>query len=184
MNGPIAIAVVAILAIVAVAAIVFGVVLLVRSVRVLGTRKTVVTLIGRKEAILAGYRALYNVVQRLAQSSDEELTHFNDDPNDEERRAFEEVASQMRILEDELKSTEVSRSLETVAMSMEDAARLIFEAAGSVDGAGETDALTAAGEIDFGVIAAAIERMESELREAADRNHVDERSVYGGGLYI
>jgi hypothetical protein len=185
MNPTLAIVIVVALGLVAVAAIVFGIVLLVRSLRQTGTRRTVISLIGRKEAILVSYKALWNVVQRLAEASDEELALFNEDPADEERRAFEEVASRMRITDDELKSTEVPRPLETVAMTMEDAARLIFEAASSVDGAGESDALTAAGEIDFQTIADAIGRMETELHEAAERYHVDDSSVmYGGGLYI
>ena len=184
MNAAIAITIVVVLSLVAVGAIVFGVVLLIRSLKASGTRRTVVTFIGRKEAILASYKALWNVVQRLAQASDEELSRFNEDPADEERRTFEEVASRMRIVEDELKSTEVPPGLETAAMTMEDAARLIFEAAGSVDGAGESDALTAAGEIDFQVIADAVARMETELHDTAARYHVDESSLYGGGLYI
>jgi len=169
---------------VAVAALVFGSVMLFRSLRGAGTRRTIESLIGRKEAIVVSYRALWGVVERLSAASDEELDRFSSDPDDEERRIFQEIASQMRIMEDELKNTDVPRSLERVIITMEDTSRLIFEAAGSVDGAGETDALTAAGEIDFGAMAQAVERMESAVHETAQRHHVDESSVYGGGLYI
>jgi hypothetical protein len=171
-------------ALLALAALVFGVFLLVRSLRARGTRRTIVALIGRKESILAAHRALWGVVERLAGADDRELYAFSTDPDSEERQSFVEIASQMRITEDELKNTEVARSLESVVMSMEDAARLIFEAARTVDGAGESDPLVAAGEIDFAAIAEAIACMESILHEAAERNHVDDRSVYGGGLYI
>ena len=171
-------------AVLALAALAFGVVLLYRSLSARGTRHAIVGLIGRKEAIMSAHRALWNAVERLAEADDAALYRFSTDPEDEERLAFAEIASQMRITEDELKNTDVSRSLEGVVMTMEDAARLIFEAAGTVDGAGESDALVAASEIDFARIAAAVARMEESLHEAADRNRVDDRSVYGGGLYI
>ena len=178
--------IVGVVALLAVVALVFGLVLLVRSLRARGARHTIVGLIGRKEAIVAAHRALWNVVERLSAADDDELYRFSTDPDDEERRAFGEISSQMRITEDELKNTDVARSLEGVVMSMEDAARLIFEAAGAVDvdGEGEADPLTAASEIDFAAIGEAVERMETAVHEAAERNHVDDRSVYGGGLYI
>ena len=183
MNDPLII-IVALVACVALVALVFGAVLLFLSLRARGVRRAVVALIGRKEAIVAACRAMRNLVERLAGATDEELHCFSSDPLDADRRAFGEVASQMRIAEDELKSTDVARSLESVVISMEDAARLIFEAAGSVDRAGESDALSAASEIDFAAITDAVARMESTLHEAAERSHVDDRSVYGGGLHI
>ena len=168
----------------ALAALAFGGFLLFRTLGAGRRKRAVVALIGRKEAIVASYRALWNIVERLAGATDEDLHRFSSDPRDEERRAFDEVASQMHIMEDQLKNTDVSRSLEGVVMTMEDAARLIFEAASTVNGGGESEPLVAASEIDFAIISDAVARMESELHQAAERNHVDDRSVYGGGLYI
>jgi len=173
-----------IIAVVAVAAIAFGVVLLFRTLRGDSVRKSIVSLIGRKEAIRSAYDALYGAVERLANSDDAELARFNEDPEDEERKTFREVEAQMLIAEDELKNTDVPRSLEGITVMMEDTVRLVHEAAGSVDGAGETEPLAAAGEIDFSYIGSAVEHMEKELQETAERNHVEDRSVYGGGLYI
>ena len=182
MNAPLVIIVV--VATLAVVAVLFGAVLLSRSLQARGSTRAVVALVSRKEAILASYRALTGILDRLAIATDAQLDRFSVDPRDDERSALSEIASQMRITEDELKNTEVARSLERVVISMEDAARLIYESAGAVGGAGDTDPLSAASEIDLAAIAAAVGRMESALHEAAQHVHVDDHSIYGGGLYI
>jgi hypothetical protein len=160
-------------------------VLLGRLLYVRQVRRSLLRLIGTREAIRAAARGLQQVLEHLLAAEDEALEVFAADATSEDRRALEELSARMRISADELKLLALPKRLWPVAEEMESAARAIADQAGAVGEAHGPDAvldrLTAIRPHDINAkMAEADERLELLL----DAFKVHDPAVYGGGLYI
>jgi len=149
-------------------------------------RRYLLRLVRRREAIDAVRQALEDVVMRLAQGSDETLTHFADDPDAIERRALHEVASRARILTDELDSMPLPPKLVPAASVLGDAAYAIAVEAGKVHDEQVGDAaFEALGSIDLTAIAGTYAKATREVQAVCQACGLEEdAAVYGGGLYL
>ncbi len=170
--------------VVAVIVVAFGGALLYRVLAERRLKRSVVWLIQRKEAIQAGSDSMRRLVTRMAEESDAQLARFAEDPECEDRRAFGDVALHMRIVDEELDHADVPAELFQVAVDMQLAARTIWASAEKAEARGGADALAGVASIDLRGITDHVGKMSAELHEFAARHHVDDHSVYGGGLYI
>ena len=133
---------------------------------------------------MAGASALRRLAEHLAECTDRELERFASQPECEDRRAFGDVAMRMKIVHDELAATEVPHALEEITLDMEDVATSIGEAASAAEGREDGDALGGVARLDLVGITEQVRVMEDKLHALAVAHHVDDSSVYGGGLYI
>ena len=164
---------------VAVAAAFLGRALYVRQVR-----RSLVRLLGSREAVTAAAKGVERVIRHLV-NDDEALAAFASDAGSEDRRAVEDVAARMRIVADDLRVTPLPKRLWPVADDMERAARGLADQAGRVGEATSPDeALDALGGIDMGEVRASVALVNERLEPMLEAFHVDDPAVYGGGLYI
>lgn len=149
------------------------------------TRRALLRLVVRAEAVEAAEKALEDSVRRLASAGDTELEQFADDPESVERRTMGEVASRARLLADELDRMAVPRSLVHVADSLADAAFLIAQEAERVRdedvGPVAFDRLAA---IDLKLARQYAEKARLHVIDACDVCGLEDTAVYGGGLYL
>jgi hypothetical protein len=147
-------------------------------------RRGIAMLIMRQEAILAGSSSLLRLATHLAECTDRELSRFAAEPEGEDRRAFGDVAMRMRIVHDELASSEVPSTLEEITLDMEDIATAILDAALAAEAREGGDALEGVADMDLRGITERTSEMQDKLHHLAVEHKVEEGSVYGGGLYI
>jgi hypothetical protein len=147
-------------------------------------RRDIVTLISKRESIVASAGAVRRLAERLAACSDADLHRFASDPVCEERHAFADVAMRMRITADEIGLMDADKSLDSMRSQMETAARYVAYEASLASGAGGEDALAGAASMDLMTMADLIDQMSDRLHRIAESFEVDDPSVYGGGLYI
>ncbi len=148
-------------------------------------RRSLVRLLGRREAVVAAANGLDLVIEHLSMGDDEALAVFASDPGSDDRRALEDVASRMRILADDLRVMPLPKRLWPVAEGMERAARLLAEQAGRVGEATTPDsALDALAEIRVQEVREQVLAVNADLQPLLDAFRVHDPAVYGGGLYI
>lgn len=149
-------------------------------------RRYLLRLVTRREAIDAVRQALDDTVSRLAQGSDEMLSHFADDPDAGERRALHEVASRARMLADELEVMSLPKKLIPAADALADTAYVIGREAGKVhDDCIGHSAFDALGSIDLSEVAALYAAATLEVQHVCEVCGLqDDAAVYGGGLYL
>jgi hypothetical protein len=99
--------IIAVAAVVAIAAIVVVSVVLWRR----QVRRLLISLTGRRAAVLAAYRALESVFTSLAEADSEELTAFAMDASSMHRKALEELHSRMRMQSEELAELALPKKL-------------------------------------------------------------------------
>jgi hypothetical protein len=149
------------------------------------SRRYLVQVVGRREGVLASRRTLEAVVRHLADEDDEKLEHFASHPEDEDRKALDEVARRMEIATEELDTMPLPRSLWPAAMALADAAYIIGQEAGRVGGTADPEeAFSSLAEVDITRAAGAFEAADAMVKEVSERFDLDEAAVYGGGLYI
>ncbi len=159
----------------------------VRALWLSSVHRTLVSLVGRREGILASRRALEAVIFHLAEGDDTGLEEFALHPESEDRRALAEVAASMEIAVEELDTRALPGSLVPVAEGLADAAFVVYEEAARVGESAEPEevfeALTA---IDLARVSTVFDAADGRLKTACKRYHLDEDeiAVYGGGLYI
>jgi uncharacterized membrane protein YhiD involved in acid resistance len=149
-------------------------------------RRYLLRLVSRREAIDAVRQALDDVVMRLAEGSDETLSHFAEDPDAMERRTLHEVTSRAQMLADELDSMPLPKRLVPAADILGDAAYAIAREAGKVHDEQFGDAaFEALGSIDLTTIAGTYEAATLGVQHACEVCGLEEdAAVYGGGLYL
>jgi len=176
----------------AVFAIVIGVLLVVAAVGVGGwygwqalERRILLRLLVRAEAVEAAAQALDDAVGRLADSDDEELARFADDPDSSERRALHEVASRAELLREELDHMRLPRVVSPVADSLADAAYMTAREAGCVtDEDAGANALEKLASIDLQAVRAYVSQARTRLNQMCADFGLEDTAVYGGGLYL
>ncbi len=175
------IAIVVTVAVILIAGIVVGAVLLWRR----QIRRSLIGLIGRREAILAAYRALETVFTSLADGSEQELSEFASDPESVHRKALEELHARMSLLSEELATLPLPKRLWPAAdLLAAGAARIGTEVAKVGSAEGPEAVLRSLGGIDVAGIRAALGPMNTEIDRLLTVNKVVDPAVYGGGLYI
>lgn len=148
-------------------------------------RRYLLRLVSSREAVDVTRLALEDVLARLAEGSDAQITSFAGDPDSIERRALHEVASRARILADELDTMTLPKKLVPAADALGDAAYIIGREAGKVhdDLIGDA-ALEALGTIDLSEIASIHKRALAVVEEVCEECGFEDETVYGGGLYL
>lgn len=173
--------------------VVIGLVILLIAAAVVGayfgwkayTRRALLRLLARAEAVQAATGALTVTVERMATASDEELEVFATDATSIERRALAEIASRSAILVDELDRTPMPRKFVPLAEALADAAYVVHDQSSKVQDEDRGDlALDALASLDLGIVRAYTEKARILLKGACDVCGLDETAVYGGGLYL
>lgn len=149
------------------------------------TRRALLRLVVRAEAVEAAEQALEESIKRLAIAGDTELEQFADDPESVERRTMEEVASRARLLTDELDRMAVPKGLVHVAEALADAAYLVSQEAERVrvDDIGPL-AFDKLASIDLKLVRRYAEKARLRVIDACDVCGLEDTAVYGGGLYL
>jgi hypothetical protein len=148
-------------------------------------RKSLVGLVGRREAIRAAYRGLEAVFTSLAEEPAEELLAFAEKPDNVRRRALDELRARMASEADELENVALPKSAWPCADLLMAAAARVRDEIGTIrDANGPEAVLAAVGDIDVAAMRSAIAEAGSELDRLLHANKVDDPAVYGGGLYI
>jgi hypothetical protein len=173
--------IIAVAAVVAIAAIVVVSVVLWRR----QVRRLLISLTGRRAAVLAAYRALESVFTSLAEADSEELTAFAMDASSMHRKALEELHSRMRMQSEELAELALPKKLWEAADLLSAAAGSLAVETGRVgEASGPEGVLEALGRIDVAGITKAITPAEEEIDRLLAAHGVEDPAVYGGGLYI
>lgn len=173
------------LAFVGVVVVSVGAAFLGRALYVRQVRRSLVRLLGSREAVTASAKGVQRVIEHLLADEDDVLATFASDPGSEDRRAVEDVASRMRIAADDLRTMALPKRLWPVADDMERIARALADQAGRVGEATSPDAaLDALGGIDMSGIRADVALVNEHLEPLLEAFRVDDPAVYGGGLYI
>lgn len=148
-------------------------------------RKSLIGLVGRREAIRAAYRALEAVFGSLAEEPPEELMAFAEDPNNVRRKALEELRARMSLEVEELENVALPKSAWHSADLLMAAAERMRDQVATISGASSPDAvLDAVGGIDVAGIRSSIAEAGTELDRLLHASHIEDPAVYGGGLYI
>lgn len=148
-------------------------------------RSSLISLVGRREAIRASYRALESVFASLAEENPEELIAFAEQPENVRRKALEDVKDRMTMEVGELETVALPKSAWHCADLLGAAARKLRDEVAVITCASTPDAvLEAVAAIDVGSIRSAIAEAGTELDRLLTESKVDDAAVYGGGLYI
>lgn len=147
-------------------------------------RGAIVSLISKRESIMASALGVRRLAERLAACSDAELHRFASDPACEDRSAFSDIAMRMRITADEIQFLDAPKQLDSMRSQMETAARYVAYEASLASGDSGEDALVGAASMDLTTMAELVDQMADRLHRIAESFDVDDPSVYGGGLYI
>ena len=148
-------------------------------------RRSLVGLIGRREAVMAAYRALEGVFSSLAGADADELTAFAMDAGSVHRKALEELHSRMRIQAEELAELSLPKKMWKATVLLCGAAGILAAETGRVgEAAGPEGVLDALGTIDVAGIGTALRPANEAIDALLAENGMADATVYGGGLYI
>lgn len=149
------------------------------------TKRVLLGLVGSTEAVESSAQALIDLLTRLAEGEDQELTEFANDVESSERRALHEVASRARMLAQEVDAMPLPRSLVLLADSIGDAAYLLAAEASKVsDDAVGSAALDRLSSVDLAAVGAYTRQARYRLTEVCRHYGLVDTAVYGGGLYL
>lgn len=148
-------------------------------------RRSLIALTGRREALVAAYRALEGVFTAIAESSAEEIADFAVDPTSVHRKALEELHHRMRIQSEELAEIALPKRLWQAADLLGVASGKLALEAGRVGEAGGPErVLEALGAVDVKGIASTVRPANEAIDTLLAELEIDDPAVYGGGLYI
>jgi hypothetical protein len=148
-------------------------------------RKSLIGLVGRREAIRAAYRALESVFASLAEEPADELIAFADSPDNVRRKALEELRGRMALEVDELENVALPKNAwHDADLLMAAAAKVRDEIATIGAASGDDAVLEAVANIDVAGMRSAIAEAGVELDRLLHASNVEDPAVYGGGLYI
>lgn len=147
--------------------------------------RSLIALTGRREAIMASYRALEGVFSSLAGAEADELTAFAMDPASVHRKVLEELHSRMRIQAEELAELSLPKRLWKAADLLCTAAGVLAVETGKVgEATGPEGVLDALGTVDVSGIGDALRPANEAVDELLEAMGIADPAVYGGGLYI
>lgn len=167
------------------AAVVTAVVVVVSTAWNRAVRRYVLQLLGKREQARSVRRAFEDIVNGLREGGDRALGEFADDPHALERHSFAEIVERARLIGEEANTMPMPSRLVPAAEALADAADILAEEAGRVgEGLIGDEALEALASVDLARVEAIFEHAYSLIAVARDAYHVDETTVYSGGLYI
>lgn len=148
-------------------------------------RNTVLGLIGRREELAAARRSFLEVVEVLRESDNPSLMRFETDRDDLNRRALADVAGQAALLRDELDVMPLPEEAVPAAEALADAAWYL-ECEVARLGGNQTvkEIVTSLQNVDLSRMEAAVWAADASIGAACSACRIDDRAVYGGGLYI
>ena len=148
-------------------------------------RRSLIGLIGRREAVMAAYRALESVFTSLAAADADEFAAFATDATSVHRRALEELHVRMRIQSEELAELALPKKLWKAADLLGTAAGVLAVETGRVgEDSTPEGVLEALGRVDVAGINAALDPVNDEIDAQLAARDIGDPAVYGGGLYI
>lgn len=148
-------------------------------------RRSLMGLVGHREAIRAAYRGLESTFASLAGEGGEELVAFATDPANVGRAALAELQERMDVAADDLREIALPKAAWHCADLMMSAAQRIRDEIGKITGAEDADGvLRAVAEIDVEGMRSAMAEAGSELDRLLADAGITDSAVYGGGLYI
>lgn len=149
------------------------------------TRRSLVALIARKEALASAMRSLREWMESLADADLATWVGFVGDEDSVERRALGEIAHRAEIVAVESAAMPLPRVLHMLAEDLEGLARILHETSSRVDKATDPDAvLDGVGEVDLGSMEQRMAAIEAEIENLKSEYEVTDAAVYGGGMYI
>jgi hypothetical protein len=148
-------------------------------------RRSLIALTGRREAVVAAYKALEGVFSALADGDTEVITAFAIDSTSEHRKALDDLHYRMRVQSEELAEIALPKRLWAAADLLGTAAGKLAVETGRVGEAGPPEkVLEVLGKIDVAGIAADLRPANEAIDDLLDELKIEDPAVYGGGLYI
>lgn len=148
-------------------------------------RRLLLRLVVRTEAVEAASSALVDSVGHLSAASDEEIEVFADEVDSVGRKVFSEVHERARMIAEEMDRVPMPKRLVPAAEAVADAAFMVAEQAGKVDGElTGTEALDALSSVDLAEVRRYTQKARVLVTGACEVCGLDETAVYGGGLYL
>lgn len=148
-------------------------------------RRSLVALVGRREAIRAAYRGLEAVFAALADDSPETVALFATDASSVQRKALEELQARMAMQVDELQHVRLPKRFWHTADLLQAAASKLRDEVCKMNQAPTPEAvLDGVAAIDVTGIRATIAAAGEELDRRLSDTGIQDPAVYGGGLYI
>jgi hypothetical protein len=148
-------------------------------------RNTVLGLIGRREELVTARRSFVEVVQVLRESDNASLMRFETDRDDINRRALADAAGQAALLRDELDLMPLPDEAIPAAEALADAAWYLECEVGRLGGNQTVkEILATLGQVDLAQFDAAVRAADASITAACTACRIDDRAVYGGGLYV
>lgn len=148
-------------------------------------RLALIGLTGRREAVMAAYKALESLFAALAESGEDELTDFALHEDNEHRRSLEELYDRMRVQTEELVALPLPKAQWHAADMLSLASGKLASEVGRVGDATSPDGvLDAVGSIDVVAVKQALDPANEEIDRLLELYGVEDVAVYGGGLYI
>jgi uncharacterized SAM-binding protein YcdF (DUF218 family) len=148
-------------------------------------RRSLIALTGRREAVVAAYKALEGVFKAIAEGDAEQITDFAIDSTSVHRRALDDLHHRMRVQSEELAEIALPKRLWNAADLLGTAAGKLALETGRVGEAGPPEkVLEGLGMIDVAGISLALRTANEVIDDLLEELKVADPSVYGGGLYI
>ena len=148
-------------------------------------RRSLIALTGRREAVMAAYRALEGVFNALAEGDVDELTAFAVDATSVHRKSLEELHARMRIQSEELAELALPKRLWEASDLLGTAAGVLAVETGKVgEAANPEGVLDALGQVDVAGIGTSLRPANEAIDALLLEQDIGDPSVYGGGLYI
>jgi hypothetical protein len=148
-------------------------------------RRSLIALTGRREAVVAAYRALEGVFAALAEGDADEITAFAIDSTSVHRKALDDLHYRMRIQSEELVELALPKRLWNAADLLGTAAGRLAVETGKVGEAGPPEkVLETLGKVDVAGISSALRPANEAIDDLLDQLRIEDPAVYGGGLYI
>lgn len=146
-------------------------------------RRYLVGLIGRREAVGAALNSIDASLRALALLKVEDIIAFSQSDS-EERRAFAEIASRMRMQGAEIAELPLPKSLWRLADALGASATGLSEQAGGVGDSEGDVALDALIAMNLVAVRSALAEADGFIADLSAVYDLSDPSVYGGGLYI
>lgn len=147
--------------------------------------KAIVRLVGYREAIRAAYRALEATFASLMEEAPDEMLAFATQPDNDRRRALEELCDRMTVVAVELGEMALPKTAWRSADLLMEAAKGVRDEIGKITGARSPEGVLASvAELDVEGMRTAMADAGTELDSVLAAAKIKDSAVYGGGLYI
>ena len=148
-------------------------------------KRHVVQLLGKREEARSVRRAVEEIVTSLRDGSEARRTEFAEDPDGIERHSLLELTQRARALAEEVNTMPMPARIVPAAEALADAADILAEESGKVgEGSVGPATLEALDSIDLDRVDRIFEHAFGLIAAVRDAYHVDDSTVFGGGLYI